>query len=453
MTEVPASEYTVAGYQSRRVRLKAIGYPSYPAYLRSDLWASIRQRVLERDQHQCVLCRLKGRNTKTATQVHHLIYTTPVLLGHQLERLVSLCGGCHRRIELFRGDKKTRLNSWRSFASMSGAAELAISPYYGWVAIPNRECRKCGQGKELVFGECQVWKSNPEQKIKDRHPHIVQYLVCNACRTIVGRIERPQSGWDGGTDQPWPELFETQTDIRTWRIPNDVIWREPTEEELLQQRQEHEKEEQKRKEREDKELIVDAERLRYAVLDCLRHAPRGTTTICIVNAIHRGTAPSDGNPIIPDQYVKPPVVGGAIHYPLHKPNRRDTEEVLKGFVEKGIVKQVRVPRPEGKRPGWKLVRTPKTKLDSTAQELLANIAAAKEQQGVTAERQVKSPPPSPQKPQKHRKQDYDPCREGLIVQIDHGILMCMACGWTWRGQWLPWLKPEDCTNCGGLGDE
>lgn len=85
-------------YGERESILREMGFPSYAAYLASDLWASIRERVLARDGRRCRLC------PREASQVHHTKYSRAVLLGRDLKWLAAICGGCHRFVEF---DPKT----------------------------------------------------------------------------------------------------------------------------------------------------------------------------------------------------------------------------------------------------------------------------------------------------------------------------------------------------------
>lgn len=65
--------------------------PEYRQYLKSDTWAELRRRVLERDKHLCQGC-LKNR----ATQVHHRTYQN---LGREFAfELEAVCESCHERI-------------------------------------------------------------------------------------------------------------------------------------------------------------------------------------------------------------------------------------------------------------------------------------------------------------------------------------------------------------------
>jgi hypothetical protein len=92
---VQASRYAV-----RTEALLALGYESYQAYLDSDLWKSIRERIFIRDHR---LCRVCGKNP--ARSVHHITYSVMVLSGRDDSQLTAICGGCHKAVE-FDGDKK-----------------------------------------------------------------------------------------------------------------------------------------------------------------------------------------------------------------------------------------------------------------------------------------------------------------------------------------------------------
>lgn len=78
--------------------LRSLGFNSYPQYLRSDLWLSIKHRVMERDGYECGLCLARGR------VVHHLKYNEETMKGETLDWLLTLCTKCHKSIE-FDGNK------------------------------------------------------------------------------------------------------------------------------------------------------------------------------------------------------------------------------------------------------------------------------------------------------------------------------------------------------------
>jgi hypothetical protein len=87
-------------YATRNRLITQLGYASYEAYLSGPLWADIRSRVLKSSGGLCLVCR------RAATQVHHVLYDLPTLLGHSFDGLVPLCGGCHRHAEITRAGRK-----------------------------------------------------------------------------------------------------------------------------------------------------------------------------------------------------------------------------------------------------------------------------------------------------------------------------------------------------------
>lgn len=87
-------------YKRRGEALLRCGFATYDDYLRSELWATIRKRVLERDAGECKGC------GKPASQVHHLSYGDVTLRGDRLDKLVSLCGDCHRFVEFMSPRRK-----------------------------------------------------------------------------------------------------------------------------------------------------------------------------------------------------------------------------------------------------------------------------------------------------------------------------------------------------------
>ena len=76
-----------------------LGFATYEAYLASDLWGNIRERVLARDVWTCRLC------GTAAEVVHHQDYSLETMRGRDITQLFSLCRPCHHSIE-FDGDKK-----------------------------------------------------------------------------------------------------------------------------------------------------------------------------------------------------------------------------------------------------------------------------------------------------------------------------------------------------------
>lgn len=75
----------------RQASLSFLGFTSYEAYLTSPLWQTIRSRVFAAKGPLCVC-------ERPASQVHHMAYSLDVMSGHNLEPLIPICRGCHRRI-------------------------------------------------------------------------------------------------------------------------------------------------------------------------------------------------------------------------------------------------------------------------------------------------------------------------------------------------------------------
>lgn len=80
-------------YAYRDQNLAAMGFESYRAYQRSDLWKSIRERVLALNR----FC--QGCAKREAKQVHHRAYDPATLRGDDLRSLSAVCAGCHRKGE------------------------------------------------------------------------------------------------------------------------------------------------------------------------------------------------------------------------------------------------------------------------------------------------------------------------------------------------------------------
>ena len=113
---------------------RQLGFPSYAIYLKSELWASIRQRVFERDGNSCVLCQ------RHASCAHHRSYDIETMSGRDISMIMSLCGHCHGRIECDEhGLKRTR----REVEEL-----LAHVMENGW-----RGVAKSGQSQAIKFNE------------------------------------------------------------------------------------------------------------------------------------------------------------------------------------------------------------------------------------------------------------------------------------------------------------
>lgn len=80
-------------YRYRNDNLERMGFRSYRAYLKSELWKSIRSRVLG-EKPICEACA-----KRKATQVHHRSYDPATLKGENVNSLSAICSRCHRKGE------------------------------------------------------------------------------------------------------------------------------------------------------------------------------------------------------------------------------------------------------------------------------------------------------------------------------------------------------------------
>lgn len=90
----------IHGYKRRDESLAILRFESYQEYLQSELWASIRQRVLRLTKGNCRCCRIQR-----ATQIHHRHYSISVMSGEDIKSLIPLCAACHRYAEFDDGNK------------------------------------------------------------------------------------------------------------------------------------------------------------------------------------------------------------------------------------------------------------------------------------------------------------------------------------------------------------
>lgn len=81
----------------------------YTSYMKSDAWAQKREERLQLDDGKCVMCgRPQGtlKDGRPVVQCHHIHYNS--LGAETMDALVSLCGGCHRKIHRY----YKRFRSW-----------------------------------------------------------------------------------------------------------------------------------------------------------------------------------------------------------------------------------------------------------------------------------------------------------------------------------------------------
>ena len=100
-------------YHDRDTNLAQLGYKTYGKYLKSDLWKSIRFRVMT--SANCALC--KGIPTET----HHTRYLKADLLGTDLTHLHAICHKCHDEIEFAEDGEKRMM--WQSIEEFNTKAK------------------------------------------------------------------------------------------------------------------------------------------------------------------------------------------------------------------------------------------------------------------------------------------------------------------------------------------
>jgi 5-methylcytosine-specific restriction endonuclease McrA len=116
-------------YPRRDKHLMEMGFDSYRSYLQSDLWRSIRSRVLASKGGKCVLC------DDPASEIHHNGYRKEHLDGRQLNFLFPLCRKCHQFIE-YDGKRK------RTFPQTRKAFKRLLKQKTGMTIVQvTQECR------------------------------------------------------------------------------------------------------------------------------------------------------------------------------------------------------------------------------------------------------------------------------------------------------------------------
>lgn len=91
-------------YKERDRLIAELGFDTYAEYISSELWLTIRKRVLDRDGWHCRFCGQRGSGI-----VHHIQYTKGNLSGSHLKHMVTVCSCCHRKVEFTRGGTKRPL--------------------------------------------------------------------------------------------------------------------------------------------------------------------------------------------------------------------------------------------------------------------------------------------------------------------------------------------------------
>ena len=89
----------IADHKKRSVKKKhkkSISCPDYlkskpySEFLKSSYWNRVRNRVLTRDDHKCIIC-----GSKDSLEVHHNTYKHHFAEYKHLDDLMTLCRNCH----------------------------------------------------------------------------------------------------------------------------------------------------------------------------------------------------------------------------------------------------------------------------------------------------------------------------------------------------------------------
>lgn len=70
---------------------KTLRLMAYSDFLKSKYWALVREKVLKRDNYQCVICK-----STTFLQIHHDTYKNHFNELNNLQDLMTLCRTCHK---------------------------------------------------------------------------------------------------------------------------------------------------------------------------------------------------------------------------------------------------------------------------------------------------------------------------------------------------------------------
>lgn len=109
-------------YSSRNANLRRMGFASYAAYLKSDLWKAVRVLVYKAKGRNCYLC------GSEATVLHHNRYHENDLSGRRLRFISPICRRCHESVEFRDGKKSTLAQAKSTFrrARKNGRVVLSL---------------------------------------------------------------------------------------------------------------------------------------------------------------------------------------------------------------------------------------------------------------------------------------------------------------------------------------
>lgn len=128
LTDSTANKRKVLARRLEREGFNSISELPYEKYLRSALWQTIRDWVVDRDGGNCTIC--EGN----ATEVHHHDYEEPTMWGEQSDSLTALCSRCHQLIEFDAQNKK------RNFLSEKRQVYNDLKALYTQLKSENFQC-------------------------------------------------------------------------------------------------------------------------------------------------------------------------------------------------------------------------------------------------------------------------------------------------------------------------
>lgn len=109
-------------YSIRAEVLRRIGFDCYADYLRSGLWARVREQAFAANGRSCIRC---GR---IATSIHHAGYDEPTLTGDDVAGLLPVCGRCHKLAERRSDGSKTTIEQATAFLRIPWRAPRGPKP-------------------------------------------------------------------------------------------------------------------------------------------------------------------------------------------------------------------------------------------------------------------------------------------------------------------------------------
>jgi len=84
-------------YRVREQSLKTLGFRTYKEYLNSNLWKTLKVRLIGQ---LCQICKVEKAYT-----FHHVTYSIPAMIGELPDQLIPICKRCHYAGEFQNAEK------------------------------------------------------------------------------------------------------------------------------------------------------------------------------------------------------------------------------------------------------------------------------------------------------------------------------------------------------------